>query len=184
MSQVASDGSSAIFIFQIRGSGFSLTSGMSIWHRSDTQGFPSLITTNLEGRRRLFLSADAACLFIQTSQDLRCEGHLLLLGFVVMPDHVHLVVTPASGQRISKTAQLVKGRFSHRFNQQTGSSGALWQSRYHERTLFTEEALSAAMEYVHQNPVAAGMVADAAQYPWSSANGRYPTDLEAFLGSG
>jgi putative transposase len=80
--------------------------------------------------------------------------------------------------------QLLKGRFARRYNQLDGRSGGLWQSRYHERTLLGDDALSNAIEYVHHNPVVAGLVEQPEKYAWSSANQRYATDLQEYLGSG
>ena len=83
---------------------------------------------------------------------------------------------------LSRVVQLIKGRFARAYNQSAGRAGAVWQSRYHERTLRNETALFRAIEYVHQNPVSARLVLEPQDYPWSSASGRYVTDLDAYLG--
>jgi len=78
--------------------------------------------------------------------------------------------------------QLIKGRFSRAYNTMTARTGALWQNRYHERTLRTEAALFRAMEYVHNNPVAARLASVPEKYRWSTANGKFVTDLDDYLG--
>jgi putative transposase len=65
--------------------------------------------------------------------------------------------------------QLIKGRFAHRYNELNSSFGNLWQSRYHARILRRESALNAAIRYVHDNPVAAGLVSAPEEFAWSSA---------------
>ncbi len=154
---------------------------MSVYRRFDNREFPSLVTTSVAERRRVFSSEAAARLFINVLEETRIETGFHLLAFAVMPDHVHLVMSaPASG-RLGQVIQLVKGRFARRYNLVHGGSGPFWQSRYHERALRSERELSATIEYVHQNPVAARLAATAAGYPWSSANARYPTDLALYL---
>jgi len=71
--------------------------------------------------------------------------------------------------------KMIKGRFARQYQGRRGQRGALWQSRYHEEALQTDEALWAAVEYVHHNPVAAGLVSNPAEYPWSSAGRPIPT---------
>jgi hypothetical protein len=80
--------------------------------------------------------------------------------------------------------QLIKGRFARLYNDLSTKRGSLWQSRYHERALRDERELAAAIDYVHQNPVTASLsgISRAEDYPWSSASGRHPIDLAAYLG--
>jgi REP element-mobilizing transposase RayT len=154
---------------------------MSLYTRHDPEGQPSLITTNTHERQRILLSAPTAEMLIETLYATRKEVGLLLLAFVIMPDHVHLVVV-GRREQLGRGLQLLKGRFARAYNQRARRSGAVWQSRYHERTLRTEEALANAIEYVHNNPVVARLVEEPAEYTWSSANPRYATDLDAYFG--
>lgn len=65
--------------------------------------------------------------------------------------------------------QLIKGRFSNRFNEFRDSHGRVWHDRYHARVLASDRAVAAAIAYVHQNPVLAGLVVSPTEYRWSSA---------------
>ena len=141
-----------------------------------------MVTTNTTHRRALFGTETAARLFMQVLDDVRLETTFGLLAFVVMPNHVHLVLTPSVSHSLGEFMRLLKGRFARRYNGATGGSGSLWQSRYHERTLRSERELLAAIEYVHLNPVMAGLVEDASAYPWSSAGREHCTDLLVCLG--
>jgi len=155
---------------------------MSIYRRFDSGELPSLVTTSVADRKALFRSETAARMFIEVLQEVRSETGFRLLAFVVMPDHVHLVMKAPDSRRLEEVVQLIKGRFSRRYNQTTGKGGSLWQSRYHERALRSEAELFAAIEYVHRNPAAAGLAAEAADFPWSSAGGRHLTDLALYIG--
>ena len=154
---------------------------MSLYRRFDTSSQPSFITTNTQGRRPIFSSSNACELLIRTLYDVRNEMAFQLLAFAVMPEHAHIIlVTPPD--QLGRVIQLIKGRFARSYNQRMGKTGAVWQSRYHERTLLSERALSNAIEYVHVNPVVAGLADRPEQYPWSSANERYVTDLSSYFG--
>ena len=152
---------------------------MSIYRRFDDH-FPSLVTSNTAERTAIFSSDGVARLFIQILHEVRLETDCELLAFVVMPDHVHLVLQCAAPHPIGQVMQLIKGRFSRRYNEMTGKSGRVWQSRYHERALRGERELFSAIEYVHGNPVAAGLVAEALDFAWSSAS-EGDLDLDAYL---
>jgi putative transposase len=84
-------------------------------------------------------------------------------------DHVHFVIQLRGPSRLGRVMQLIKGRFAYRYNKLRGSAGNLWQSRYHARVLRHERALNAAIQYVHDNPVAAGLVSAPEEFAWSSA---------------
>ncbi len=100
-----------------------------------------------------------------------------------MPDHMHLILA-SDTEELGRSMQLIKGRFARAYNQTVGRTGPVWQSRYHERMLRSEQALLSAVEYVHQNPVTARLAVNPEDYSWSSANGRYETDLDDYLGLG
>ena len=80
------------------------------------------MTTATFNRRRLFQVTANAELFLETLQQYRREGHYKLHAFVVMPDHVHLVLTPQS-LSIERVVGFIKGGFSHRL----GSKFPVWQ---------------------------------------------------------
>ncbi len=156
---------------------------MSLYRRFPTDRYPSFITTNTHERRPIFRSETACELFTRTLYEVREEAGFRLLAFSVMFDHVHLILATET-EELGQPMQLIKGRFARVYNQAAGRTGAVWQSRYHERTLRTEAALLRAIEYVTQNPVAARLAASAEDYRWSSASGLYETDLDDYLGLG
>jgi len=155
---------------------------MSVWARFEGHGFPSLLTTNIARRAPVLASRTAASALMQVIAEVRCETRFELLAFVVMPDHIHLVLALPPRVKVSRVIQLIKGRFAYRYNVGSGRAGALWQARYHEKALRSERALVAAIEYVHNNPVKAGLVGQAESFLWSSAHPSSRTDLDSYLG--
>ena len=86
-----------------------------------------------------------------------------------MTNHVHLIVDP--GRNPDSLALLMKrvaGRQTRYVNKLEGRSGSLWEGRYKSSIIATEEYLPACCRYIELNPLRAGMVADPAQYQWSS----------------
>lgn len=122
---------------------------------------------------RAFPTSSHALHFVDQLHHLREELRFLLVAYVVMPDHVHLIIVPPRGLTIAKIMQFVKGRFARLHNQRTGP---LWQSRYYETIIRGEAALWRRIEYlwrrieyIETNPVDAGLAASPEEYPFSSA---------------
>lgn len=85
-----------------------------------------------------------------------------------MTNHVHLVATPLAEVALARTVQMTQMRHTQRINLLQGMSGHLWQGRFFSCPL-DDAHFWTAIRYVEQNPVLAGLVASAADYPWSSA---------------
>lgn len=89
-------------------------------------------------------------------------------AYVLMSDHFHLLATPDSEQGLAHLMQGVGRRYVRYFNQRHARSGTLWEGRYRSTLIEAERYLLPCMVYMDLNPVRAGLVADPAQYPWSS----------------
>ena len=92
---------------------------------------------------------------------------------LVMPDHVHLILTPLTdeiGRRIFPLPEImkaIKGTSSHAVNRRLDSHEAIWQEESFDHVLRSAESLDAKIAYIVQNPVRAGLVSVANEYPWS-----------------
>lgn len=139
------------------------------------------VTTVTRDRASLFDDHEAAEAFVEALMDVREELAILVLSFVVMPDHVHLLLVPTEEARLPRIMQLVKGRFAYQWNLRTRGAGSLWESRYYESMVRSLELLRRWVEYIHYNPVKARFVETAEDYRWSSASGLFPTDLNEYL---
>jgi REP-associated tyrosine transposase len=85
---------------------------------------------------------------------------------VIMPDHAHLILTPYEVSTLHEIVGAIKGTSSHRINQGTHRHGHLWQDESFDRIVRTSEDLRKKCEYVCDNPVRAGLVTSADDWPW------------------
>jgi len=90
-------------------------------------------------------------------------------AWVVMPNHVHLLVRPYEGVALRSLVQTWKSVTAHRLNAVLSRRGPVWQRDYFDRFIRTERHHMMAREYIEMNPVRAGLVASPMQYRWSSA---------------
>ena len=92
---------------------------------------------------------------------------------LVMPDHVHLILTPLIDERRSRIFSLIeimrdlKGAAARKINQQIGRHGAVWQEESFDHVLRSSEGLDAKVEYILQNPLRKGLVNDWRRYRWA-----------------
>jgi REP element-mobilizing transposase RayT len=103
-----------------------------------------------------------------------------LLAYAVMPDHFHAVLVPQYPRTISQVMQSVKGYAARIMNARSGVRGSVWQQSFYDRMIRDEPQLFETIEYVHMNPVVAGLAKDAEAYEFSSAGRPESVDLEAF----
>ena len=92
-----------------------------------------------------------------------------LLAWVLMPNHVHVVIEVASGWLLGKIVKTWKAYSARQANALLGRRGRFWFPDYHDRYVRNEEHLRNVIRYVHGNPVKAGLVPGAEKWPWSSA---------------
>ncbi|OPZ86521.1 MAG: Transposase IS200 like protein [bacterium ADurb.Bin429] len=95
-------------------------------------------------------------------------AHLELLAYCLMPNHVHLIPVPDAEDALADVMKAVQQVYARRLNAHRGVTGHLWQSRYYS-CVMDDAHMWAAIRYVERNPVRAGLVARAEDYPWSSA---------------
>jgi len=93
---------------------------------------------------------------------------LRIFGYCLMTNHVHLIVVPGAKESLAKTIGRTDFLYTRYINRLHGRSGHLWQNRFYSCAL-EDEALWVALAYVDRNPVRAGLVQRAWEYPWSSA---------------
>jgi len=120
------------------------------------------ITAITNNRRRLFQVDAHATLFLETLQHYRAEGLYKLHAFVVMPDHIHLLVTTGD---LAKAIQHIKGGFSRRL----ASKLPIWQRGFTDHLVLNREQFESRRDYIHQNPVSEHLAEQTHEYPYSSA---------------
>jgi putative transposase len=134
------------------------------------------VTATTWGRRAIFRADPMAKLFLHTLERYRGQQRFQLHEFVLMPDHFHLLLTPARDVPLEKSVQLIKGGFSFRVKRELGSSMEIWSTGYTEHRVKDAGDYQNHAAYIRQNPVRAELADSDQSYPYSSASKNWPTD--------
>jgi putative transposase len=124
------------------------------------------VTTGTSMGRRLLQSKRNAGLLIDTLRSLMAEGKFELHDFVIMPDHVHMLLTVFDNMTIEKAMQFLKGRFSHRLSHELGHKGEVWQRGFTEVQVMDSGSFEKHREYIAQNPVKSRLVESPDEFPF------------------
>jgi putative transposase len=89
-------------------------------------------------------------------------------AYVLMTNHVHVLMTPYQPNSLAKVLQALGRRYVPYINATYQRTGTLWEGRYRASLVDADQYLFACYRYIELNPVRAGMVQDPAEYPWSS----------------
>jgi len=116
--------------------------------------------------RNILQSERNAGLLVEILRSLVAEHRFELHDFVVMPDHLHLLLTVDDDMTIEKAMQLVKGWFSRRISQELGFKGEVWHRGFTETQVMNRESFEKHREYIAQNPVKAGLAVSAEEFPF------------------
>jgi len=145
-------------------------------HRT-APGCTYFVTTKTWQNCALFYVTQNAEMLIRTLFHYRDQGAYLLHEFVVMPNHLHLLLTPGSETSLEKAMQFVKGGSSHEIHKQRENKIQIWSSGFHEATIRDEDDFMARRHYIRMNPVEAGLVARPEDWAHGSASGKFELDL-------
>jgi putative transposase len=115
----------------------------------------------------IFRREATAELLIHTLAYYREEGRFLLHEFVIMPDHIQLLLTPAEEISLERAMQFIKGGFSYRLKER----GPVWQPSFTNHRIRDWEDYERHRDYIRMNPVRARLVPRPDAYPYSSAAG-------------
>jgi len=131
------------------------------------------ITTVTWRRLPIFRVEARARLLIDVLLDYRGQEKFLLHEFVVMPDHVHVLLTPAPEISLERAVQFIKGGYSYRLRKKENIQ--VWQESFTNHRIRDSEDYLRHCEYIRLNPVRAKLVREATEYPYSSANPEFGT---------
>jgi putative transposase len=130
------------------------------------------VTTITAQRQPIFRREATAKLLIDTLAHYREGRKYLLHEFVVIPDHLHALITPGDEISLERAMQFIKGGFSFRLH----ARGPVWQASFSNHRVRDCEDYQKHREYIRLNPVRARLAARAEEYPYSSAAGRFQLD--------
>ena len=131
-------------------------------------GIPHHVTQRGNRRQEVFRSRQDSLEFIDLLKTNCATAGLSVWSWVLMTNHFHLVVVPDHKNSLAITMRNSLSDYALSFNRQYGFNGHLWQARFYSTALESDHLWNA-VRYVERNPVRAGMVANAEEYPWSSA---------------
>jgi putative transposase len=131
--------------------------------------FVSAVTAK---RRRLFQVDANAQLMLDVLQHYREQGRFVLHSFVIMPEHLHMLITPAADVSLEKAVQFIKGGFSFRLK----SKRDVWERSYNEVQIRERVKFEACKRYIEDNPVKAGLCARPEDYQFSSSRQGFGAD--------
>lgn len=129
------------------------------------------VTTVCWQRMSFFKDARKAELLMDVLEHYQREKKFALHEFVIMPDHLHLLISPAEDVSLERAVQLIKGGFSFRLGKMKKS--LVWQESFTNHRVRDEDDYEQHALYIRMNPVKAGLVERAEDYPYSSAGLRW-----------
>jgi putative transposase len=138
------------------------------------------VTTDTWERRKLFSTPAWAEILLEQILSCRERGFYKLHAFVIMPDHLHALLTPGAETTVEKAMQMIKGGSSHRIKAELGSSFPIWHAGFHDHWIRDEYEYRTKFAYIATNPVTAKLVSRSEEYEWSSANGKYVLDARPY----
>ena len=126
-------------------------------------------TTRTSEGRALLQSERNATLLIDVLRSYVRARKFLLHDFVVMPNHLHLLLTVGKGMTIERAMQFVKGGFSFHLRKEYGYSGEVWQRGFSESRVEDQRSFAMHREYIAENPVKVGLAGSPGEYPYCFA---------------
>jgi putative transposase len=144
--------------------------------------FAYFVSTQTAGRKPFFRHERWAGLILSTINHYEGTGYKLH-AYVVMPDHLHLLITPF--ETIEKSVQLIKGGFSFRAKRELECAGEIWQPGFTDHRIRDEEDWKRHLNYIRENPVNAKLVEDAILYEFMGfPDKEFPQGLKPTSSSG
>ncbi|MGO9936942.1 MAG: REP-associated tyrosine transposase, partial [Terracidiphilus sp.] len=132
-------------------------------HRYQQSGGLHFLTFSCYHRLPYLKRPEAACLFESALEAVRRRYGLAVLGYIVMPEHIHMLVNEPKRCRLDRLIQALKISVARRQPERP-----FWQARYYDFNVHSAERTTEKLRYIHRNPVARGLVSRPEDWPWSS----------------
>lgn len=131
-------------------------------------------------RENLFFTADDRRTYLEWLREAAKQFGCAVHAFALMPNHVHLLMTPQSESSLAKTMQSLGRRYAQYFNRQHQRSGTIWEGRYRS-SLIDPEYFLRCMRYIELNPVRAGFESSPHDSVWTSFASHIGRNTESWL---
>ncbi len=136
--------------------------------RASVGGYYYHVLNRGNARSRVFHQPDDYAAFIQIIGESSVRLPLELLAYCLMPNHFHLVLRPSADGDLSRWMQWLLTTHVRRYLKYYGHSGHVWQGRFKAFPIEDDDHLVTVVRYVERNPLRAGLVVQAEDWPWSS----------------
>src|SRR6266516_7729989 len=152
-------------------------------HRYYGSGYLHFITSSCYQRRPLLNTPRRRTWFLEILEQVRRRYTFVVVGYVVMPEHCHLLISEPERGNPSTVMQVLKQRFARAvlrewrrrkpaahgtFWNEALDAGHVWQRRFYDFVVWSEHKRIEKLRYMHRNPVKRGLVLELDQWPWSS----------------
>jgi putative transposase len=137
-------------------------------NRIHIAGMPLHIVQRGHNRSACFFAEEDYLCYLHWLSEALKETDCALHAYVLMTNHVHLLITPTRAESVSRFIMALGRRYVQYINKTQGRTGTLWDSRYKSSLIDADDYLLSCQRYIEMNPVRAGMVDDPAHYRWSS----------------
>lgn len=158
------------------------------WSNRNLPGALHFVTGNVIKRLPIFRKEIACRAFLEEFQDLKIKRECKLIAFVIMPDHIHLIINPRDGKirewigalKSLSAKRLVeimsKGLFA-----KNSSENQVWQESFKALPLWSNWMIWQKINYIHNNPLKAGLVDSVRNYKWTSFRAFYLEEPDPLL---
>lgn len=147
-------------------------------YRFQQSGDLHFVTFSCYRRAQLLATPQARDTFEQTLEQVRKWYGVYIIGYVVMPEHVHLLLTEPERSQLSVVLQMLKQNVAHRVSHESGMP--FWQPRYYDFNVWSGDKRVEKLKYLHRNPVKRGLVEKPEDWKWSSYR-HYVTGLDGVV---
>jgi len=132
--------------------------------RYQSSGHLHAVNINCFRKSAILGTAEPREALLQILEEARVRYAFEVIGYVVMPTHIHLLMSEPEGHPLSSAIQVIKQRFSRT----RVLEEHVWERRYYDFNIFTMGKLEEKLHYMHMNPVEAGLVSAPGDWKWSS----------------
>jgi REP element-mobilizing transposase RayT len=142
------------------------------------EGYAYFVTTNIYHRQKIFSNPEIANIVLSAIFFLKEKGYYRIYSFVIMPEHLHLIILPQNKKTVSQIMHSLKSYTAKKINNLLGRSGKIWQDGFYERIIRNENDLREKAIYIENNPVRERLVEEPEKYFYSST--RYSEKMDYF----
>lgn len=136
--------------------------------RFQESGQTHFITFSAFHREPKLVRPDVCNLVLQALEQTRLRFQLRVYGYVLMPEHVHLLLSEPEQESLADALHFLKLSSSKQIHSITGEHGAFWQLRYYDRNIRSYNDFVEKLRYIHRNPVKRGLCVRPEDWEWSS----------------